>query len=308
MAERCSNTLWKMRRLLDSKVISQLSTIPFLSNTLGGLTSPLDTYLPTSLNLACLGSEAAFVIGERRSLYKQLGCLTVPRSEDIVAHIERLRERGEAPEDAKILYATLVQTLRMEGKAPDLYDNHVILWTEGGFHKPNEVLVGRGYHKIFREAVPQVIGRSGYLKSARNLGAHSIPEPHHWRRLLCWFSNKWGGANPIPHNERERLRQVYATLPVPPEGISENEHFLLGTNGRLYSQAEAVKGNLLINDDPRLASELEARQSAVAFADLSEPGSLGFFVKAGVENLTAVRRLDGTYVGESVATGGRGRC
>ena len=305
MAESCSNTLWKMRRLLDSKVISQLSTIPFLSNTLGGLSSPLGTYLPTDLNLACLGSEAAFVKGSRRSLYKQLGCLAVPRSEDIVAHIERLRESGEAPEDSKILYATLAQALRIEGKAPDLYDNYVILWAEGGFHKPNDVLVGRGYHKTFRGVVPQIIGSSGYLKAARELGAHSSPEPHHWRRLLCWFSNKWGGSNPIPHNERERLRQVYVTLSALPEGISENEHFLLGTNGRLYSQAEVIKGILLINDDPRLASELEACQSAVAFADSSKAGSLRLFAEAGVKNLSAVRRLDGAYFGEIVATGGR---
>ena len=63
MAESCVNTLWKTRKLLDPKTISQLSTIPFLSNTLGGLTSPCDTYLPTDLNLTCLGSEAAFVKG-----------------------------------------------------------------------------------------------------------------------------------------------------------------------------------------------------------------------------------------------------
>ena len=79
----------------------------------------------------------------------------------------------------------------------------------------------------------------------------------------------------------------------------------LGTNGRLYSKAEAVKGLLLINDDSRLASELEACKSAVAFADLSKPGSLGLFTEAEVKNLTAVRRLDCTYVGEIVATGGR---
>ena len=67
-----------MRRLLDPKIISQLSMVPFLSNTLGGLTSPRDTYLPTDLNLACLGSEVAFVKGGARSLYEQLGCLSAP--------------------------------------------------------------------------------------------------------------------------------------------------------------------------------------------------------------------------------------
>ena len=243
--------------------------------------------------------------GGRQSLYKLLGCPSVPRSEDIVAHIERLRERGEAPENPKILYTTLVQVLRMEGKAPDIYDNHVILWAEGAFHIPSEVLVGRGYHKIFRGVVPQIIGSSGYLKAARNLGAHSSPEPSHWRKLLHWFSSEWGGANPLPYTEQDRLRQVYTTLPALPEGISENVRFLLGTNGRLYSQAEAVKGLLLINDDPRLASEIEACKSAVAFADSSKPGSLGLFTEAGVKNITAVRRLICTYVGEIVATGGR---
>ena len=303
MAESCADTLWKMRRLLDPKIISQLSGIPFLSNTVGGLTSPLDTYLPTDLNLACLGSEVAFVMGGHRSLYEQLGCLSAPRSEDIVEHIERLRESGEEPENAKILYATLVQALRIEGEASDSYDNDVILWAEGGFHKPNEVLVGRGYHKIFREAVPQVTGSSGYLKAARELGAHSNPEPHQWRRLLHWFSNKWGGSTTLPQAQRERLRQVYATLPAPPGGMPTSERFLLGSNGRLYSQAEADEGILLINDDPPLASELEACGSEVAFADISKPGSLEFFSAASVQKLTAVRHLEGTHIGETVAAG-----
>ena len=303
MAESCANTLWKMRRLLDPKIISQLSMVPFLSNALGGLTSPLDTYLPTELNLACMGSEVAFVKGGHRSLYEQLGCLSAPRSEDIVEHIERLRESGEEPENAKILYATLVQALRIEGEASDSYDNDLILWAEGGFHKPNEVLVGRGYHKIFREAVPQVTGSSGYLKAARELGAHSNPEPHQWRQLLHWFSNKWGGSTTLPQAQRERLRQVYATLPAPPGGMPTSERFLLGSHGRLYSQAEADEGMLLINDDPPLASELEACGSEVAFADISKPGSLEFFSAASVQKLTAVRHLEGTHIGETVAAG-----
>ena len=78
----------------------------------------MNTYLPTELNLVCLGPDAAFVKGEHRSLYEKLGCRSTPRSEDIVEYIERLQDNGEKPEDSKILYATLVQSLRLEGE-PD---------------------------------------------------------------------------------------------------------------------------------------------------------------------------------------------
>ena len=304
MAESCANTLWKLRRLLDPKTVSQLSTVPFVSNTLGGLTSPLDTYLATDLNLVCLGPEAAFVKTEHRSLYEKLGCLSTPQSEDIVSYIARLQNSGEKPEDVKILYATLVQALRLEGEPTDSYEYEDILWAERCFHQPSEVLVGRGYREIFRGIIPQLPALSGYVKAARDLGAHSDPTPQHWRSLLRWFSNKWDGSDAskaLPQTERNRLRHVYATLPTPPDGMSMNERFLLGTNGRLYSPAEAAEGILLINDDPQLAAELEACQSTVAFADTSIPGSLRFFTEASVQNLTEVRHWEGVHIGETVA-------
>ena len=304
MAESCANTLWKMRRLFDPKIIAQLSTLPFLRNTLGGLTSPLDTYLPTDLNLACLGSEAAFVKGGHRSLYEQLGCLSAPRSEDIISYIERLRESGDKPENAKVLYAALVRALESEGELTDSYEYDHILWAEGGFHQPSEILVGRGYRKIFRGIIPQLVARSGCVPAARELGANSEPHPQHWRTLLQWFSNRFGETDdsiPLTLSHRTRLREVYAALQSPPAGIDPNMRFLLGTNGRLYSQVEASQGILLINDDPQLAAALDASQSTVAFADTSRLGSLRFFTEASVKNLTEVRYLQSVQLGETVA-------
>lgn len=304
MAESFARTLWRVRRLLDSTTVKGLSGIAFVSNTLGGLTSPSDTYLPTDLNLLCLGPEAAFAKREHRSLYEKLGCRSTPRPEDIVEYIERLERRGERPKDPKILYDTLVQTLRSEGESTESYAYDQILWADGDFHQPNDVLVGRGYHKLLRGVVPQVTGSSGYLKAARELGAHSEPRPQHWRTLLRWFSDKWGGSDrsrPLPNTERERLRQAYTTLRVPPDGMPSNVRFLLGKNGRLYSTDEAVEGILLIEDDPQLAAQLEASQSTVAFADTSRVGSLRFFTEASVKNLTDVRHRDGVSIGETVA-------
>ena len=304
LAESCASTLWKMRRLLDPKIISQLSEVPFLSNTLGSVTSPLDTYLPTDLNLACLGSEAAFVKGEHRSLYEKLGCRLTPRSEDIVKYIKRLQDNAEKPENSKIIYDTLVQSLRLEGQPTASYESYQILWADDDFHPPNDILAGNGYRKMFGYAVPQVTGSSGYLKSARELGAHSEPRPQHWRALLRWFSDKWGGSDrsrPLPNTERERLRQAYTTLRVPPDGMPTNVRFLLGKNGRLYSPDEAVEGILLIDDDPQLAAQLEACQSTVAFADTSRVGSRRFFTESSVQSLTEVRHRDGVIIGETVA-------
>ena len=303
MAERCINALWKTRKLLDPKTISQLSTIPFLSNTLGELTSPCDTYLPTDLNLACLGSEAAFVKGGHLPLYEQLGCLIAPRSVDIVSFIERLRESGDKPDNARFLYAALVKALQSEGEPTNRYKDDRILWAEGGFHTPSEVLVGRGYREIFRGIVPQLAAQSGYVSAARELGSYSEPQPQHWRTLLQWFSEEFGEADdskPLHRSHRTRLQRVYAALPGPPAGIDPNMRFLLDTNGRLHSQAEASQGILLINDDPQLAAKLVGSQSTVAFADTSRLGSLRFFAEASVKNLTEVRRQQGVRIGETV--------
>ncbi len=303
MAEGCSNTLWKMRRLLDSKTVSSLSTVEFVVNTLGGLSSPEDTYLPTDLNVACLGSEVPFVKGGHRSLYEQLGCLSAPRSKDIVSYIERLRENGEKPENAKVLYATLVKALDSEGEPTEAHKDDQILWAEGGFHKPSEVLVGRGYREMFRGIIPQLTAQSGCVSAARGLGAYSEPQPQHWRMLLQWFSERFDetdDSKPLPRSHRMRLQAVYAVLPGPPAGIDPNTRFLLGKNGRLHSQVEASQGILLIDDDPRLAAELELSQSTVVFADTSRLGSLRFFAEASVKNLTEVRQQQGVRLGESV--------
>ena len=308
MAESCASALWTMRRLLDSKIISQLSTVPVVRNSLGGLTCPPDTYLRTSLNETCLGPETPFVIGEHLELYEILGCRTTPRSQDILEHIQALRLSGQKPENAKVLYVTLVQALKLERKPTNTYEAEHILWADGDFHQPIEVLVGKGYRRIFRGSVPQLAAPSGYLQAARDLGAQPDPKPQHWMRLLRWFSDNWGGPDAsitLPHPERETLRQVYATLPAPPDGMSTDDCFLLGKNGRLYSRTEAVEGILIIDDDPQLASELEGCQSPVAFADISKPGSLRFFTAASVQNLTAVLRLDGLHIGDEVSVSGR---
>ena len=115
-AERFEDALWKLKRLLSPQIIRKLSNFAFVRNSLGGVSQPDNTYLRTQLNGDCLGQEAPFVVGDRPSLYKQLRCREMPRSEDILKHISALRERQEPPANRDVLYTTLVEALRTEKK------------------------------------------------------------------------------------------------------------------------------------------------------------------------------------------------
>ena len=63
--------LSKLQNLLTRQTVSRLFHIPFIRNSLGGLSRPSETYLSTPLNKSCLGEEAPFVISSP-SLYRRL--------------------------------------------------------------------------------------------------------------------------------------------------------------------------------------------------------------------------------------------
>ena len=299
-AERFDDALWKLKGLLSPQVIRRLSNYAFVRNSLGGVSQPANIYLRTQLNGACLGQEAPFVVGDRPSLYKQLGCREAPRSEDILKHISVLRERREPPENRDMLYATLVETLRSERKAPDSHSGDEILWIDGDFHASSVVLIGPRHSRVFLNAVPQIVGATpSFRKSAENLGAHSQPRSQHWQRLLQWHAQNYQQAQrPILGGERHSLREAYNGMSSLPEGISREAPILLDQSGLLHSLKDAEAERYLIDDDPQLAQAASTLKVPVAFADHNSVGNLSFFTAVGVKKLTEVRRAVGTLLGE----------
>ena len=272
-------TLWKLKRLLSPTVIKKLSQIPIVPNSNGGFSPPAKTYLPTKLNKSSLGQEAPFVISKRVSLYEKLGCPSTPRSEDILAHIEALRERNCQPSDADVLYTALVETLKKEGTVSYSHADERILWVQDGFFAPSDVLIGANHRKTFLDAVPQIDGRGMSLRrSAEALGGNVQPKSHHWAKLFRWFGERsQSGKKPVTQAERAALGEAYNRLPSIPEGVSDEWRFLLDRQGMTHSLLEATNGEFVIDDDPRLAEAASEQDAPISFADTTAAGSLRFF-------------------------------
>ena len=302
-AERFEDALWNLRRLLNPQVIRKLSSYPFVRNSLGGVSQPGNTYLRTQLNGLCLGQEAPFVIGDRPSLYKLLGCREVPRSEDILKHISALRERQEPPANRDMLYATLVETLRSERKAVDSSAMDEILLVEGSFYAPCNVLIGARHRKIFLNAVPQVVGAtSSFRRSAQALGAHTQPQSQHWLQLLRWYAQKYENSQgPVSRAELLSLREMYRGLSSLPEGTPSDGRFLVDQSGLVYSLKDAQVGKYLIDDEPQLSKAASKQGIPISFADSESYGNLSFFTAIGVKKLTGIRQRVGIKVGEEAS-------
>ena len=306
-AERFEDALWKLKRLLSPQVIRKLSNFAFVRNSLGGVSQPDNTYLRTQLNGACLGQEAPFVVGDRPSLYKQLRCREMPRSEDILKHISALRERQEPPANRDVLYTTLVEALRTEKKALDSQSGEEILWLANAFHPPAGVLIGPRHSRVFLNAVPQVVGATtSFQKSAQALGAFSQPQPRHWLHLLRWYAQKYEHTQgPVSTSERLSLREAYKGMSSLPEGISKESRILLDQSGLLHALKDAEAGTYLIDDDPQLSYSASKQGISVSFADHDSVGNLPFFTAIGVDKLTEVRRLVETRQGAPAAAPAR---
>ena len=303
-AERFEDALWKLRRLLTPETISKLAKIAFVRNSLGGLTLPSRTYLPTPLNKSCLGQESPFTASEHSYLFEKLGCRKTPRSEDILRHIKTLRDRQEQPTEPRVLYTTLVEALKQERRATNSHVQEKILWVQDDFYAPTDVLIGTRHKKVFLSAVPQISGPP-IRQPAEILGAHLQPQSHHWLQLFRWYAKKYNGSNsPVPEHERYSLREAYSRLSrldSLPNGVPTDGRILLDREGLLHSLGEAEEGTYVIDDDPRLAEAVSQQSAPVSFADTTAAGSLSFYSMVGVNNLTHITTRTNTTIGESVA-------
>ena len=281
-------------------MVAALSHLEFVRSSLGGVSRPSRTYLRNQTNSSCLGEQASFAAGERLTLYKRLGCLEKPRSEDILAHIADLRERRERPANPDSLYGNLVEALKSERKPLDSHCDDEMLWVGDSFCAPSMVLIGSRYRKLFLNALPLVYGgNASFRKSAQALGAHTHPQSQHWLRLLRWYADKYQNSRgPVPPNERVSLRELYGGLSSLPLGAPKEGRVLLDQSGLLHSQMEAENGTYLIDDDPRLSERVVNQGLPISFADNARGGNLPFFTAVGARRLTEVRKRVGTRYGE----------
>lgn len=285
--------LYRFKHLLTNKIVERLKHIPFLPSSLGKQDYPRNLYLRNQRNQLCLGERAAYVTGTNSKLYVRLGCKERPGAADIIAYLEELNEKCVCPPNAQVLYSALIDALEREKKPKTSYAHEEILWTGSEFCCPYEALVGARHQNVFFQSVPQVIGIPQAVQNAYLLlGAHKVPTPYHWHRLLLWFGLKYGQTGgPVTGQEKNALRKAYGSISdLPPHIIRPFMKCLLDSKGKLHSQTDLQSGRYVIDDDPLLAGAINQRGIQLAFADTTDKQALHFYLNLGIKSLSEVRR------------------
>jgi hypothetical protein len=284
-------TLLRFRRLLTNKVVSQLHDIAFLLSNKAELCTPGSLYVRNSLNEDCLGSLAAYVGGERNSLYRLLGCKESPEVNEIIEYLAQLSGDNVQPPNPERLYPQLVKSLLRDGRSSTALCEENIVWNGSGYSAPVKTLVGDASAKFFVGYLPCVRGLVPTLRDAYvTLGASTKPQPHHWRQLLISIGGEFSSTlKPLSIDLRNSVRAAYKGL----NDISilpYNVPWLLDQTGRLHPLSAAQSSSFLIDDEPALSAQLDPESSEIAFADTSTSILLTFFNMAGVKSLSQVRQ------------------
>jgi len=301
LAEGFEGALQQLGRVLNRSLVRKLSQVPFLRDSSGGISAPTDIYIRNRLNSICLGDTALFVQGNRINLYKRLDCRERPKAEDIVEGLRMLSDKSKQPE---IIYAVLTSALSMEKLPPGYYSDEPIIWNGHGYSSPDNTLLGLKYRKTFFDAVPCISVASRQMRDIfLSLGVCSEPQKRHWKQLLVWFGQRYrDSGGPVPENERRALCRAYRALEGIPEGLPNESKCLLDHQGNLHDVADVHNGQILIDDNPQIASAIVEQGIPISFADTSEEGTLSFFRSAGVRLLTAVQERQRVEIGELMDT------
>jgi hypothetical protein len=296
-AEGFEESLNQLRVLLTRPAVAALGSIPFLRSTRGGLVAPRDTYVRTSHLLKCVGPDANFTAGRHTALHSRLGARSKPEVADILLFFESLRAVASGPPNPEVVYPALLEALRQDGNATLLADDQ-ILFADGEWHAPAEVLVGKKHRQIFLGAVP-VITAGALDRVYESLGANAEPIAAHWMRFFNWVERQsGGGARRLRPTERKALHLAYAKLGSFPVGVPDHWHVFLATSGRLHSKNDVKARRYLLNDDPRTAEAVAAADLPIAFADVVDAPTRRFCRSSGVALLTEARQHIGAEVGD----------
>ena len=167
---------WQIKGSTRAFWLWSVGAIAWLDDTDGVPRAPLDLRLKTAGTIAVHGADAAgylrpeFDAPNRREILAALGVAGEPSTRDLVDRLRRLRDTTPAPDsmatDAAIVYQALADRLASRTVVPgDLSDRDLrsafgdgggLVYTELGWRRPTEVLVGSPVFRRRRAFVPQV--------------------------------------------------------------------------------------------------------------------------------------------------------
>jgi hypothetical protein len=275
-------------KLVTPTFTEEVKASNFLKSRAGNLAAPQNLHLDTPTNRLCVEDER--IVGSHHdALFKKLGIREHPEVDTLVERIEDAKAKGEAPLRPDLLYPSLVDALRRERRSKTEFSDEEILWVDGDYHAPNDVLVGTIIPHVLDDALPIVRRSDGLAQAYLSLGSSSFPRDEHWADFFEFVSDEWDEGDPLPAKQRRALLEAYRLrgLRGLPEGVDENANCLLDRNGRRSSRWDLKSDFLVECDHPALAKALEAADSAICTVELNDR-TRPFYSALGIKPLTAI--------------------
>lgn len=286
-AKRFERLLADNQHLITQVASRELADIPFLRTKSGGLAKPASLHLDTPANRLSVADDSKLVADSNEVLYRRLRVREHPAVDTLVEVIADARGRSEPPLRPEIIYPAIVAGLHRERRPKFEFESSPIIWVDGAYYSPSDVVVGAQIPRVLDDAIP-VVRRSDELSRAYlSLGARPQAGEEHWTKFFQNTCGKWDGE-PLGARQTRVLLEAYRQRGPQglPDGLDELE-CLLARNGLLYSREELVAGTLVENDFSALADALTNSGSALGVVDIVDR-SRSFFYTLGIRTLSSI--------------------
>jgi hypothetical protein len=206
--DRLETLLADNLRLITPAAAKQLLDVSFVPSKAGVLAAPSSLHLDNLANRLCIQDDSRLVAGKNEALYRRLQIREFPTVETLLNMIEVARSRSEPPGRPEIVYPAIVAGLLRERRPKSEFEDVAILWVDGAFYAPSQVLVGTHISRVLDKAVP-VLRQSDKLAHAYvSLGASPHPKDEHWEIFFRHVYEEWDGE-PLPSYQRRVLTEAY---------------------------------------------------------------------------------------------------
>jgi len=275
-------------KLLNSKIVREMKGIAFLKARSGRLMNPERLHLDTAANRLCVDDEDLIVGGANEILYRKLGLKTAPGSDTLLSVIETHRQEGTAPPRPDILYPTLVEAIKREGRSKTEIADLPICWVQGDYYSPSHILVGSRIAVPLAEAIPLYRYSDEVGRAYQYLGAPSHSNDDHWARFFGHVGAVWASDPPLDARRRRILLEAYNIRGAIglPQGLEEIR-CLIDDKARFFTSAQLSAGKLVEPDFQALEEALRAANSTIGIVDRSARSRI-FFGALGILPLSAV--------------------
>jgi hypothetical protein len=286
--EVCDTLVVRHLKLFTPGELSRLSKVAFIRNRAGGLSHAAGLHADTELNRVILDDDAKVLGSVSAALAKAMKVQRLPPYATLLDSLRHWRASGTGPKQPAVFYSALVAIMTDERRPVSALKSEPILWADGAYHPPENILVGAAIPLCFDLVFPAIQGAE-LQKAYGSLGAQRAIAERHWLILFAGVGERAEAGWKPNLAERTALRQCYSrrgTLGLP-EGTPNDAKVFLSFAGTLHSRQELANGLLLENDFPELAAAVLQSDAGIAFADISE-GGVAFFAKSGLRRLSEV--------------------